>query len=343
MITGMDRLVAALNGTTSDRIPIFCNLLDQGANEVGLPLDEYYRRGDIVAEAQLRMRERYGHDNIWSLFYVGKEAELLGCKKIFFSDDGPPNVEEFVISSPEDIARLKVPDDLASEPAFEQTLRCLEILTKEVAGRYPICAYITATMALPALLMGMERWMELLFMGPDRDRDSLLHKCHEFFVKEVETYRAHGANVLVYSNPFGSTDIVPKKFFHETALPWIERDIAAVGPQGMVNYCGMSAMNSVISTVLEKTGIQVYYLSPMDDIRTGKSIIDGRALTCGVINDIKLIDWTEAQVRDEVERMLRAGIPGGRFLFGTGVMPNCIPPDNIHALVEAARDYGGSL
>ena len=65
----------------SDRIPVFCNLLDQGARELGLSLEEYYSSGELVAEAQLRMRERYGHDNVWSLFYVGKEAELLGCRR----------------------------------------------------------------------------------------------------------------------------------------------------------------------------------------------------------------------------------------------------------------------
>ena len=31
MITGMDRLSAAINGVESDRIPVFCNLIDQGA------------------------------------------------------------------------------------------------------------------------------------------------------------------------------------------------------------------------------------------------------------------------------------------------------------------------
>ena len=42
MITGMDRLTAAVNGTTSDRIPVFCNLIDQGAKELGMPLKQYF-------------------------------------------------------------------------------------------------------------------------------------------------------------------------------------------------------------------------------------------------------------------------------------------------------------
>ncbi|CAG0954706.1 partial uroporphyrinogen decarboxylase, partial [Anaerolineae bacterium] len=273
MITGMDRLVAAINGSTCDRIPVFCNLLDQGAIELGISLEEYYTYGDYVAEAQIRMREKYGHDNVWSLFYVGKEAELLGCKKIMFAKDGPPNVEDFVIKTYDDIHKLEIPDDVSAHPAFEEGLKCLRILRKQVGGTYPICAYITASMALPALLMGMDKWMELLFMGPVAVRDELLNKCHDFFAKEMLAYRQASADVLIYSNPFGSTDLVPVKYFMEHALPWIEKDIRAVGTQGVVYYCGMARFNKVIDIVLERTGIGVYYLSPLDDLGQGIKII----------------------------------------------------------------------
>lgn len=340
MITGMDRLNAAINGVAADRVPIFCNLLDQGAKELGMPLQEYYSHGEYVAEGQLKMRARYGHDNVWCLFYVGKEAELLGCQKILFAPDGPPNVADFVIKTLDDIHTLQIPDDIEAQPAFQETLKCLRILKSEVGGQYPICAYITASMSLPAILMGMEQWMSLLFLGPAALRDELLAKCHEFFVKEMLAYRKAGADVLVYSNPFGSTDTVPMKYFLQHSLPWIEKDIQAVGTQGIVYYCGMSRFNAVINLVLERTGIGVYYLSPLDDIRAGKATIAGRGLTCGVINDIKLVDWSREEIRQEVRRMMDAGRPGGKFLFGTGVMPYSIPEENIHIMLDAACEFG---
>ena len=138
MITGMDRLVAAINGEKSDRIPVFCNLLDQGAHELGIStLEEYYSNGEYVAEGQLRMREKYGYDNLWSLFYVGKEAELLGCQKIIYAKDGPPNVEHYVINAYDDIAKLEVPADITEHPAWKEERKCLEILKREAKGKYP--------------------------------------------------------------------------------------------------------------------------------------------------------------------------------------------------------------
>lgn len=99
-------------------------------------------------------------------------------------------------------------------------------------------------------------------------------------------------------------------------------------------------MNPVIDRIINETGISTYYLSPMDNISEGKKIIGGRAMCAGVINDIKLIDWTTTEVRAEVKRMLSEGMPGGKFFFGTLVMPLSIPEQNIKAMLEAVREFG---
>jgi uroporphyrinogen-III decarboxylase len=335
-----DRLTALVGGRPVDRVPVFCNLLDQGPRELGIPPRQYFARGAYVAEGQLRLREKYGYDNLWALFYVGREAELLGCREILFADDGPPNVGEMVIRSPRDIETLKVPDDIAGHPAFEQPLECLRLLRAEAGGRYPICAYLTASATLPAILMGMERWIELLVCGPPALRDALLEKCSDFFHKEAAAYRAAGVDVLLYSNPFGSLDFVPQELFRRLSLPWIERDLEPVGTDGVVYYCGGARMNPVIPEVLHRTGIGAYYLGPQDDIADGKRALDGRAVCAGVINDIQMISWSPAEVRARVRSMFAQGMPGGKFFFGTVVMPAAIPEANIHAMVEAALEYG---
>ena len=340
MITAMERLVAAIKGEASDRIPVFCNLFDQGPGELGMSPAEFYGKGEHVAEAQLRMREKYGYDNLWNLFYVGKEAEMLGCAKILYDKHGPPNVEDFVIKTYDDIHKLEVPEDLLTHPAFEEPLACLRILRGEAGGKHPICAYLTSSMTLPSMLMGMEKWMSLLLLGPVEARDELLTKCSDFFRKEIAAYRREGADILLYSNPFASTDFVPMRLFKELSLPWIERDLKPGGTEGVVFYCGGARMNPVIDLILERTGIGAYYLSPMDDVALGKKILAGRAMCGGVINDIKLIDWTRDEIRNEVKRIMREGMPGGRFLFGTLAMPYDIPEVNIRVMLEAAFEFG---
>lgn len=341
MTTSMDRLVAAAKGQIIDHIPVFCNLLDQGARELGLSIEEYFSSGGHVAEGQLRMLERFGHDNVWSLFYVGKEAELFGCKKIRYADDGPPNVEDFIIDCYDDIEKLKVPDDISSHPAFAETAKCLAILKREVGGKVPICAYLTASMSLPAILMSMEKWMELLMIGEPQVRDLLLEKCSDFFRKEIEAYRNAGADVLVYADPYGSTDIIPMKLFKALSLKWMKRDLEPGGLDGVVYYVGGARLNSVADQVIREVGIQAYYPGPLDDIGESMRIINDRALCAGVINDIRLLDWTPGDVRAEVRRIVQGGLQiGSKFFFGTVVMPYGIPDENIKAMIDAAKEFG---
>jgi len=59
-----------------------------------------------------------------------------------------------------------------------------------------------------------------------------------------------------------------------------------------------------------------------------------------VINDIQLIDWSEEEVEADVLRILRAGMQGGQFMFGTILMPFGIPEKNIHAMIAAAFKHG---
>jgi uroporphyrinogen decarboxylase len=339
-MTPLEILVAAVNGQPAPRIPIFCNLLDQGARELGLSQKDYYARGENVAEGQLKMLARYGHDNVWSLSYVGVEAEILGCRDILFADDGSPNVADFVIKEYDDIATLEIPADITAHPAWERTATCLRILRDEVGDTHPICAYVTASTTLPAILMGMEKWMELLTSGPADLRDELLRKCSEFCQQELAAYRAAGANVLVYSTPFGTTDMVGMKRFREWSLPWMQRDLSPGGVAGIVYYCGMTPFNNVIEIVRAELGIGVYYVSPLANLAEAKALLGDKALTCGVLDDIKMIHWTPEQTRTEVRRICEIGKPGGHFLFGTGVMPAAVPEANIRAMLDAAFEYG---
>jgi len=340
MITGMDRLMAAVTGEKCDRIPVFLNLFDQGAKELGMSLEEYYSKGAHVAEGQLKLRDKYGYDNVWSIFFAGKEVEVLGCTDIRYVDDGPPNVGDYIIKNYDDIEKLVIPEDISSHPAFVEILECTRILNDEVGGKYPICAYVGASSTLPTMLMGMDKWFELLFMGPPDVRDLLLEKCSEFFRKSLAAYREAGANLFLYANSLGSTEIVSMKQFDELTVPWMKRDLDGVDVNGLIYYSGSAKINPVISRVIEETGIRVYSLSPFDDISEAKQMLDGPGIIGGVINDIMLFKWSEEEIRTEVQRIVNQGKQGGRFLLGTGLMPYGIPENKIRAFCEAAYEFG---
>lgn len=339
-MTPLEILNAAATGQPAPRVPIFCNLLDQGARVLGMRAKEYFSSGIHVADAQIRMLKRYGQDNVWSLHYVGKEAELLGCRDILFAEDGVPNVADFVIKTLDDVAKFEIPDDLTQHPAWQSVADCMAILRDEVGSTHPICAYVTASTTLPSILMGMDKWMELFLLGPFDIRDELLRKCSDFVQRHMQALREAGANVMLYSTPFGSPYFVGKDQVEKTVLPWMKRDLQPGGIADVVYYCGMAPFNDVIDLVFDELHISTHHISPLANLAEAKRLINTRGLTCGVIDDIKMINWTEQQTKDEVKRIMEIGKPKGHFLFSNGVMPLAVPEANIQAMLSAAFEYG---
>lgn len=340
MMTGMERFGALMNGQKPDRVPIVCNLLDQGAQELGLSIRDYYASGELVAEGQLRMREKYGYDTLIGMFYSGLEAEIMGCKNIIYADDGPPNVGHLVINSPQDIQKLRVPEDLYQHPRFRELATCVRILKKESQGRYPVLATVTASFTLPAMLMGIGSWMELFLNGDPSLRDSLLEVCSRFCSNQIAALREAGADLIVYNNPVASATFIQVKKFRELALPWTIRDLQPGGPSGVIFFNGGGLINPILADLQSSTGLSVYYLNPYDDICEARKLLGPQALIAGTINDIRLIDWTPEEIDRKVKKIMEAGKQAGGFIFGTLLMPYKIPEANIRAMIESAVRHG---
>lgn len=339
-MTGMERLTALMKGQTPDRVPLIVNLLDQGATELGVSLREYYARGDLVAEGQLRMREKYGYDGLLGMFYAGLDAEIMGCHNILYAADGPPNVGHLVIRSPEDILKLQIPDDLNAHPRFRELATCIGILKQESAGRWPVFGVMTASFSLPAMLMGIGAWLELFINGDPGLRDLLLEKCSEFCSRQIFALREAGADLIIYANPVASATFITPQKSRELALPWVLNDLEKPGAAGVVFFNGGGRINPILADLKKHTDIGVYYLNPFDDIAEARQILGPEALIVGSINDIKLISLTPAEIDQEVARIMRAGKQQGGFAFGTLMMPFQIPEEHIRALMEAAIKHG---
>jgi uroporphyrinogen decarboxylase len=340
MMTGIERFQALMSGNLPDRVPVLCNLLDQGARELGMGIREYYSRGEHVAEGQLRLREKYGYDGVVGMFYVAMEAEFLGCRNIIYAEDGPPNVGHLVINSPEDIEKLEIPEDFNELPRFRELAACIRILKQKLQGNYPVTCLVTGSFSLPALLMGISGWMELFLCGSPELRALLLDKCSLFCRRQIAALREAGADLIAYTSSVSTSNFITLRQFHELALPTIIRDMDGLGTSDIIYFNGGGQINPHLKILLEQTDLRAFYINPFDDIGEARRLLDGQALLVAAINDIRLIDWTPEKIAWEVRRIMEQGKQGGRFVFSTLMMPLAIPEENIRAMLEAAYRYG---
>ncbi|HEY3381615.1 MAG TPA: uroporphyrinogen decarboxylase family protein [Vicinamibacterales bacterium] len=339
-MTGTERFQALMTGRVPDRVPVVCNLLDQGARELGLKLEDYYARGEHVARGRLLSRQKYGYDTVVATFYAAMEAELLGCRNIVYAEEGPPNVGDLVIRTPDDIDKLQVPTDLRAHPRFREQAECIRILKRELNGEYPVVAVAVSSFSLPAILMGISGWLELLTCGTPASRKVLLEKCAQFCRLHITALREAGADLIIYTDSVATADVITRKQFQELALPAIQRDLDGLGTADVVYFNGGGRINPHLETLMGQTSLRAFYINPFDDVAEAKRILGGRALLVAAINDIRLIDWTVDGINTEVRRIMESGKADGGFLFGTLMMPFAIPDSNIHAMIEAAHRYG---
>lgn len=340
MKKGFELLGPMMQGRLPERVPVICNLYEQGAKVMGLSIEEYYSDVDHVAEGQIRLAELYGHDNLWATLYAAIDAEFFGSKKTIFATDGPPNVGHLVINNDEDIYRLAVPDNICDSPVFAKELELLRKVKEKSDGQLPICTYVVASFSLPVLLMGVDKWLSLLLTGSPAAREELLAKCSEYTVKKTKALREAGADLIAYANPIASATFINAQQFDVLAAKWVTRDFQGTGVEKLVYFSGGGRIEPLLDQIVKASGAGAYYLNPFDDIPGARAKIGPKRLLVGVINCIHLVSWTPDEVRAEVKRIMNEGKPGGGFLMGPLMMPYAIPEENLHAMIEAGHEYG---
>ena len=340
MHNAMSLYGALARGKLPARVPVVCNLIEQGAAEVGVGSREYYSSAENVAEGQLRLLKKYAHDVAWGAHYIARISEIMGARRTLFDDNGAPNVGDLVIKEWDDIEKLTVPKDITSHPAFEIQAKTIQLLKSELAESVPVCAFQVGAFSLPTILMGSTSWMTLLLTGPEALAKEMLAKCSDLSIALFKGFRAAGADFVAYANPLASTDFFTISQLEKMALPWIRRDAEAIGSDGLIYFCGGSRIEPTIPLLLENTDYNIFYLSPFDDIVRAKENANGKALIAAPVNDILLIDQSTGAIRNMVRQIIETGAPGGGFLLGTLMMPYQIPEASIHAMIEAAHEFG---
>ena len=254
--------------------------------------------------------------------------------------DGPPNVGHLIIRTKKDIENLIVDESLLDTEAFLEQIKTIEILKREKGEHYPVLSAVIGSFSMPPILMGMDKWLDLLLTGSDETRTLLLKKCSDFCIMKIKALFKAGVDIISYSNPVATSSFINVKQFESLALPWVQRDINTVGPAGIVYFNGGGLLNPMIDSIINHTGVGTIYIHPMDDIKQAKNIINGRALIAAPINDIPLIQWSPDKIGQEVKRIIMEGKEGGGFIFGTLAMPLAIPSEKIKIMMEAAVHHG---
>jgi len=332
----LERVLTTLGHSEPDRVPLFLLVTMHGAKELGLGIEEYFASGANVAEGQLRLQRRFGHDCYYAFFYAPLEVEAWGAE-VVFRDDGPPTSGEPLLLDRERITSLQ-PPRVAESPQLGRVLTAIAAL-KERGENAPIIGVVMSPFSLPVMQLGFEAYLDLIFERPDLFA-RLMAVNEEFCVEWANAQLAAGATAICYFDPVSSTTVVTPEQYAQTGLPVAQRTLPRIqGPTATHFASGQCAriLDEVVGT-----GTAVAGVSAAEDLAQLKAAARGRITLLGNLNGIAMRTWSAAEAEAQVKAAIAAAAPGGGFILADnhGEIPFQVPDEVLLAIAEAVRTWG---
>ncbi|QFY43853.1 methylcobamide--CoM methyltransferase MtbA [Candidatus Methylospira mobilis] len=336
-MTSMERVMTTIGLHEPDRVPLFLPLTVQGAAEMGVPLQEYFRSPRLMAESQLRFRQRYGNDFLCGPSYSAVEFEAFGGEVRFY-DRGPPNAGEPIVRSPDDIAGLGVPR-IEECPALCRLLEAQSLLSAAAKGAVPVVGVVVSPFSLPVMQMGFPAYLQMLMDAPEA-LEPLWSINETFCVAWANAQLAAGATALVYSDPVSSSTILTPELYRRLGQPIARRTLARIAGPTVTHFASGRAL-SILPDVLA-TGTQGVAISADDDLAAVKAAVGRRASIFGNLNGLAMLHWNEAEAERQVKNAIAAAGVGGGFVLTDhhGEIPFDVPDAVLLAVAESVRRWG---
>ena len=338
-MTPLERVLTTLSHREPDRVPFFLLMTLHGARELGLSIRDYFSKPENVVEGQLRMRQRYGHDCLYPLYYASLEVEAWGGESVFF-DDGPPNAGQPFIERREQIRTLE-PPEIRPDGPLGRPLAAIAALAEKEGGRVPIIGVVISPFSLPVMQMGFEAYIELLYED-EALLDRLLRVNEAFCVAWANAQLDAGATAICYFDPLASPTMTPVDLFQRTGFEVSRRVMAAIKGPTATHLASGRALGVI--DLLADTGTAIVGASALDDLAVLKASCAGRLTVLGNLNGVEMRSWTPDEAEQKVREAVEMGAPGGGFILADnhGEIPWQVPEEVLSTISETVRRTGRS-
>jgi len=314
-MTPKQRTEAVLRGEIPDRVPVCLHNFLPAADEAGMQLEDHLNDPECAARAHIEAVEKYGYDCVLIDLDTTMLAEAMGATR-----DAAPN-------APGHIAAPAIGDlsDISS----------LKVVDPEKDGRIPF--------SLAALLRGMEDFlMDLTDEDEHENAHRLLEICYRSHLAVHRAIRRAGAHLTSLGDSSCGPDVVSPAMFEQFARPYQERLVRELADDGTFTVIHICGDTSLILDSLADYPACGFELDYKTDAARAKGTVGANHVLFGNIDPSAVIaNGTPGLIREACRQLIALWKPGGRFILNAGcAIPPGTPPENIRALVQAAREFG---
>ncbi|MBI1886965.1 MAG: uroporphyrinogen decarboxylase family protein [Nitrosomonadales bacterium] len=334
----LERVLCYLKGEKPQRVACFPLILNHAARVLGVPVGVYNRDGKVMGKAHVAAFRRYGNDLILIFSTTSTLAEAMGTKMKFFDEDAP-QIEEPFLKQHSDISKLKLPD-FSKDGRLPVYMEATEICVKEVGSEVVVSTVFGGPLTTAAALYPVELLTRDMIKNPAWVHE-LLEICTQAGIKFIDEILKRGALPIIVE-PIGSGSLVSPRHFKEFVAPYLKRLADHVhktggGMPAVLHICGKTTPN--FKAMLE-ADFDIWSLDACD-LGEAKKVAGHRVALVGNVIPANLLKNTPEEIDAEAREICEKMGDKVGFILGSGCeVPINTPPENIDALINAARKYG---
>jgi uroporphyrinogen decarboxylase len=342
-MNGYERVAAALRGERPDRVPVMLHNFMMAAREAGHTMKAFREDPGKIAASFIRSVETYGYDGVMVDVDTATLAGALGVP-LELPEDEPALCRGARLASLEEVDGLE-PPDVARYPRAQVWLEAVRLLVRHFGREVHVRGNCDqAPFSLASMVRGAADWMMDLTDEANRERaDRLLGHCAEAGLQFIRLMAAAGAHMVSNGDSPAGPDLVSPRLYRSFALPWERRLVDEAHRLGLpyaLHVCGRT--DRILDDMLG-TGADALDLDYKTDMRLAHDRMKDRATLVGNLDPSGVLALgTPALVEEKTRQLVATFADTPRLIVNAGcAIPATTPPENLRALIRAARGWPG--
>ncbi len=337
--TSLERVLCYLQGINPQRICAFPLILNHACRVLGVKVGEYNRSGELMGKSHVAAYRRYGNDLVLNFTTTSTLAEAMGVKMAFFDEDAPQIVEP-VIKSYDDIKRVRKPD-FSKDGRLPVYMEATEICVSEIGAETCVSTVFGGPFTTAAALRPVDQLVRDMVKNPEWVHE-LLEICTVAGIAFIDEILKRKALPIIVE-PIGSGSLIGPKHFNEFVAPYLKRQADYIHANGgglpaVLHICGKT---TPVWDAMLNADFDIWSVDNID-MGAAKERVGHRVCLVGNVVPANLLKNTPEQIDAEAKEICEKGMGSARgFILGSGCeVPINTPPENVDALINAARKYG---
>jgi uroporphyrinogen decarboxylase len=338
-MNGKELFAAMARKEVPSRIPFIPTIFEHSARVIGKTPSEIAQDEDLIVESQLACYEMYRHDLIAiGVDIYNIEYEALGAKVFFPENEELPSISETMISGPDDIDRLTIPDP-EKDGRMPMFLNAVQRVNEKVGSEVIVNGTVVGPFTLAAIMRGFENFVMDLVMEPE-----FAYKLMEFANKVslafAESFIKRGVGLSI-NESWIAPPLLSPAFYAENVVGYERQLIQAIKKLGQKNVALISGGNTTdIVDDMITTGTSLLLADSECDRQYYKKVCKENNILMRASISSKIVeDGDEREMARASGEVIRDCRDYSGFIFGCGIVSYDTKPESVVKLKSIVEGF----